>query len=225
MNKTTHEMAQEYRHLSFYQQRLANNGAVDEANAMNKQLNEIILALKEKGYPVRSLIENVKDEMKIMKEYEYVIIFSDGGVRNHHDSTQESKAASAFILYGNREILKQQGEYIGQMYTLPSGLKVEVSSTLAEYAGLLQGIDYVLDNRIKANKYIFVSDCSVMVEQILGKRIPSNPSLQECVDTCKKKMRLLKNVEIKHVERGKNKWADALVNDILNEHERMGVFC
>lgn len=218
-------MVKKYRHLSLLQQELANNGAIDKVNSIDEQLVEILTILKERGYPVRFLIEEVKDEVKIMQKYDRAIVFSDGGVRNHHDSAQESKAASAFILYGNNKILKQQGEYIGHAYTLPSGLEVEINSTLAEYAGLLQGMDYILDHHIMAERYIFVTDCSVMVEQISNKRKPSNPAFQECVCSCQKKMRLLGNAEIKHVTREKNKWADALVNDVLNKHEKVGVLC
>lgn len=219
LNKQVQEMVQKYCRIYLLQQKLANNGAVDKANGLDKQLSEIINILKEVGYPVRSLIEETKDKAKKMKKYEHVVIFSDGGVRNHHDSEQESKAASAFILYGNNERLKQQGKYIGQMYTLPSGLEVEVNSTLAEYAGLLQGMNYILDNHIIADKYTFVTDCAVMVEQILSKRNPTNPYFKECRDSFRKKMNLLGNIEIKHVTRENNKYADALVNDILNTNK------
>ena len=225
LNKSVREMVQEYRHLSLLQLKLSNNGAVGKTDNIHDKLDELVAALKDADYPVRALIEEVKDELKVMRKYEHIIVFSDGGVRNHHDSERESRAASAFVLYGNNQRLKQKGRYIGQIYRLPSGAEVEVSSTLAEYAGLLQGMDYVLDNHIVAKKYIFVTDCSVMVEQILGKRTPSSSALQECVDHCRNKMRLLGNVEIKHITRENNKWADALVNDILNKHERMDVVC
>jgi len=215
----------QYRHLYFKEQDSVKGSAFEDAEKACKEKNEILNTLKELGYPIRDLIEDVKEQYKKESKYKHIIVFTDGGVRNHHDSTQASNAASAFVLYGDKKFLKQKGRHIGKTYRLPKGEIVPINSTLAEYDGLLEGMSYLINNGIVADKYTFVTDCSIMMEQINNNRKTSNHNFIECKKTAQKYMSILGNIQVKHVTRDKNRQADALVNQILNEQERVVVPC
>ena len=143
----------------------------------------------------------------------------DGGVRNNHDVSQTSAAASAFVVYGDKKMITHNSSYIGSDIRLPNGEMTEVNSTLAEYHGLHQSLDFIEKHEVKAKKIILLTDCASMVQHILEKA-PQHPNFQRYALLLKNKFDSFCNVELKHIPREHNRVADKLVNQLLDVQER-----
>lgn len=214
-------MVQEYSHLFFSYFKLKENDEEQKAKEISLKQEILLKQLKQNGYDIGTLLEDLKTKKLFMQSYDTIIIFSDGGVRNNHDVDQTSMAASAFSVYGDQKMLKHNATFIGDTIQTPNGEITNINSTLAEYHGLLNALLYVEKYNITAKKVVFLTDCASMVQH-LTKKLPHQSIFRKYALVLKEKLLNIPNVELKHIPREYNKITDALVNQLLDEYERSG---
>jgi ribonuclease HI len=127
----------------------------------------------------------------------------DGGARGN-----PGPAAFGVVVRDARgEVIKEWGEYLGIQ-----------TNNVAEYSGLLAALDYAVREGHTSVKVL--SDSELLVRQMLGEYKVKNPALKELYDRAQALVRKLKQFAIDHVLRERNREADRLVNQVLDERER-----
>ncbi|MEK7218308.1 MAG: ribonuclease HI family protein [Patescibacteria group bacterium] len=131
-------------------------------------------------------------------------LFSDGGSRGN-----PGQAAIAYIVEdpARGEILKQHGECIG----------VETNN-IAEYRALIEGLKAALQYR--PNRLICHLDSELVVKQVAGEYAVKMATLQPLVQEVRELSMEFPDIVFKHIPRGDNFRADALVNRALNDLEK-----
>jgi ribonuclease HI len=86
----------------------------------------------------------------------------------------------------------------------------------AEYEALLDGLKAV--SKWKPDRLEIFLDSKLVVEQVNGRWRIKEPRLQSLLIKAKELLAVFPEVEIKHVERERNKGADALANMAMDEH-------
>jgi ribonuclease HI len=86
----------------------------------------------------------------------------------------------------------------------------------AEYEALLDGLKAV--SKWKPDRLEIFLDSKLVVEQVNGRWRIKEPRLQSLLIKAKELLATFPEVEIKHVERERNKGADALANMAMDEH-------
>lgn len=132
----------------------------------------------------------------MLNKYE---IFTDGGSRGN-------PGISAFAFVVNFE---------GKEIFSSSGFLDISTNNKAEYTALLNALKYVKEEGYE-NVTIY-SDSELMVKQIKGEYKVKDEDLRKFYLECRELILKIKNFEIIHVRREKNKRADLLVNKVLDE--------
>jgi ribonuclease HI len=86
----------------------------------------------------------------------------------------------------------------------------------AEYLALIEGLKAV--SEWKPDRLEVLLDSKLVVEQIKGGYRVKKPELARLYDEAKKLLGVFEDVDIQHVERERNKGADALANKAIDEH-------
>ncbi|MFE4029222.1 reverse transcriptase-like protein [Priestia sp. YIM B13551] len=217
------QMANDFSHLFFSFYEHVNSGNHSKAKEISTKQDSLLKQLKVNGYDVGALLEDLKTRKIFQTKYETVFVFSDGGVRNNHDPNLKPLSASAFTIYGDKKIIKHGGEFIGDRITLPNGGNIEVNSTLAEYNGILRALQFVEKYQVKADKIVFLTDCDSIVKHL--KNLPNQHIYQDYVQELQERLTSFSNAELKHIPRELNKVTDALVNQLMDIHERGEKVC
>ena len=92
------------------------------------------------------------------------------------------------------------------------------TNNVAEYLALIDGLRKIADwkpDRVEA--YL---DSKLVVEQMAGRYRVKHPALQLLHRQATTLARALPEVEFRHVERAKNKGADALANRAIDEYQK-----
>ncbi len=92
------------------------------------------------------------------------------------------------------------------------------TNNFAEYSGLLAALDYAVQQGAKGLKV--VSDSELMVRQMLGIYKVSSPQLRDLYERARALSRKLDFFRIEHVYREKNREADRLANQAMDEGSR-----
>ena len=133
-------------------------------------------------------------------------IFTDGGARGN-----PGPAAAAFIVYQGEGILAQEGHYLGR-----------ATNNVAEYQAVLKSFDWLLSHREKAKeaeKVEFFLDSKLVVSQLNGQFKIKARNLLPLVLAIKQKEKALGvPVSYSYIPRFKNKAADLLVNQTLDQN-------
>lgn len=131
------------------------------------------------------------------------ILFTDGGARGN-----PGPGAIGVVLKDEAgELVYEASQYIG-----PS------TNNEAEYKALLHGLQVV-----KQKEFDEVScnlDSELVVKQLNGQYKVKNENLKILFDEIKKLQLEMPNITFTHIPREKNKLADKLVNNALDNHER-----
>jgi len=132
-------------------------------------------------------------------------IYTDGGALNN-----PGPAASAYVIYHNKDIIHQEGVYLGPQ-----------TNNYAEYNAVILALEEVKElvqvGKVKElEKIFFVSDSNLLVNQLNGLYKVKNAGIRECV---LKVRRLEQEVNVPvsytHVMREQNTVADAIVKQTL----------
>jgi len=89
------------------------------------------------------------------------------------------------------------------------------TNNVAEYLAVIEGLNAV--SEWKPDRVELFLDSKLVVEQLKGNYRVKNAALAPLHARASKLMRALPEVEIRHVERAKNKGADALANRAIDE--------
>ncbi len=126
------------------------------------------------------------------------LLKTDGGSRGN-----PGPAACAFILHENFGIIYFDGLFLSQ-----------VTNNVAEYNGLILGLEYCLKKKI-LNLEIQM-DSELIVQQLLGKYQVKDAKMKELFKKIQELLSKLESYKISHIPREENKLADRLVNVILD---------
>lgn len=135
-----------------------------------------------------------------------IIVFTDGGSRGN-----PGPAATGVVLYdAQMNVLKKAGEYIG-----------ETTNNEAEYAALLKALKMVKalvgKDHAKETKIEVRADSELMVRQMRGEYKIENRRIQELFLAIWNLRVEFGGVEFVNIPRERNKEADSLVNEALDE--------
>lgn len=129
-----------------------------------------------------------------------ITAFCDGGARGN-------PGPSGFGVYiederGQR--LAELSEYLGIR-----------TNNFAEYSGLLAALEFAL--RYDHPRLRVISDSELMVKQIKGQYKVKSPDLRPLYEEAKRRIAGLESFHIQHVLRNKNKEADRLANQAMDQ--------
>lgn len=129
-----------------------------------------------------------------------LIANTDGGSRGN-----PGPAAYAVVIKNTEfEDVARIKKYIGK-----------ATCNVAEYLGVLAAVRYAVE--ASAESLFIYSDSQLVVQQIRGFYTVKDATLKTLYDKIIKLLPYLKAFHIEHVKREKNKEADALVNEALDE--------
>ncbi len=132
-------------------------------------------------------------------EEEYCELYVDGGARGN-----PGPAACGYILKNSDGgIIESEGIYLG-----------ETTNNVAEYTGLLKGLQCARKHKVRA-LHIF-SDSELMVKQIIGEYKVKSEKLEPLYYQIQRMLLSFDRWQIKHIPRALNKEADGLVNKVLD---------
>lgn len=128
-----------------------------------------------------------------------VILYTDGGARGN-----PGPAAVGVVLYDQSgKEQKRLGQVIGN-----------TTNNQAEYKALIAGLEQAL--KLGATEVVCHLDSELVVRQMQGKYKVREPGLLSLAPQVFRLMGKLKHVQFVHVPREKNKLADKLVNEALD---------
>jgi ribonuclease HI len=131
-----------------------------------------------------------------------VVIYTDGGARGN-----PGPAAIGVVLFNSSDSLnpiKELGQYIGN-----------ATNNQAEYQALLAGLEEALV--LGASEVFCFLDSELVVRQLQGRYKIKESNLKELAARVFRLSSKFRHLEFKHVLREKNKLADKLVNEALDE--------
>ena len=136
------------------------------------------------------------------RSYE-IVANIDGGARGN-----PGPAAYGVVVYNAQgELIKEWGEYLGIQ-----------TNNVAEYSGLIAALEYAAGARHKSMKVL--SDSELLVRQMRGQYKVKSPALRQLYDRAQVLTRKLEKFSIEHVLRERNREADRLVNQVLDDRRR-----
>ncbi len=136
------------------------------------------------------------------EEFYELELYIDGGSRGN-----PGPAACAYILRTpDGKIIKSEGIYLG-----------ESTNNIAEYSGLLRGLESARDLNVR--ELNIFSDSELLVKQLIGEYRIRNIELQRLLEQIQRLLLLFDRWQIRHISREKNKEADRLVNVTLNREQ------
>lgn len=128
-----------------------------------------------------------------------LILYSDGGARGN-----PGPAAIGIVIYDAKmKELKRISQVIGS-----------TTNNQAEYKALIVGLGSA--EKLGAEQVICYLDSELVVKQLLGKYKVREETLKEPMMQVLRLKNKFKNVEFVHIRREKNKLADKLVNEALD---------
>lgn len=135
--------------------------------------------------------------MKSNKTYD---LYTDGASRGN-----PGKAGGGAILYDeNGHIISSAKDFFGVC-----------TNNIAEYRALILGLEKALGKGCRCLR-IFL-DSELLVRQIQGSYRVKNENLAKLMTEVRKLLSFLDEYTIKHIERAKNKAADRLANEAIDE--------
>ncbi|MFV1917086.1 MAG: ribonuclease HI family protein [Patescibacteria group bacterium] len=131
-------------------------------------------------------------------------IYSDGGARGN-----PGPAAAAFVVISDGRVNYKKAKYLG-----------EATNNVAEYCGVLMALDWLVKDKVVSVKKIgFYLDSELVANQLSGNYKVKNENLKTLILKIKKlEEKSGINIVYKSVPRSKNKLADYLVNEVLDEN-------
>jgi probable phosphoglycerate mutase len=136
---------------------------------------------------------------------DWISAHCDGGARGNPGPS----GFGALIQDADGAVIAELSEFLGIQ-----------TNNFAEYSGLLASLDYALTHGHRRLRV--VSDSELMVKQIQGKYQVKSPILRPLYDQARKKIAQLEAFEITHALRHKNKDADRLANQAMDQGMRRG---
>lgn len=136
-----------------------------------------------------------------MSNLTYLKLYTDGGSRGN-----PGPAAYGFVVYDAAGIILEKcGNYLG-----------EATNNIAEYAGLISGLEWITLHHPQVPVKIFM-DSLLVVNQVQGKFKVKNSGLLPKYQRVQELLARLPDYTISHTYREQNVLADQLLNTALNK--------
>lgn len=136
--------------------------------------------------------------LKVMKG-KHLILYCDGASRGN-----PGPGAYGFVILEDDEVVFSEGARMGV-----------VTNNVAEYEGLLKGLEKSLD--LGATQITVRSDSQLLVRQLNGEYKVKAPHIIPLVQKARRLLERFHKVEITHIPREENSAADALCNEALDQ--------
>lgn len=133
----------------------------------------------------------------------YIKLYTDGGARGNPGPA----AAGAVLENSSGDIIKETGLYLG-----------EITNNQAEYKALILGLKTAIS--VGASELECILDSQLVVRQLNGDYKVKSANLKPLWNQAKKLEENFEKITYIHVKRHKNKDADRLVNEVLDEVEK-----
>lgn len=131
-------------------------------------------------------------------------LYTDGGSRGN-----PGPSAGAYILENaNGNVIDTGGKFFG-----------ETTNNVAEYSALLMGL--MAARKLRVTELFVFADSELMVRQVTQKYKINNSQLKDLANMVWQITMPFDVLEYQHIRRTENKIADELVNQILDEYERV----
>jgi len=136
----------------------------------------------------------------------HVKIHTDGGARGN-----PGPAAGAFVIadLADDTVLHAEGVFLGR-----------ATNNVAEYSAMIAGLRVAAS--LEAAQVDLFSDSQLMVRQMTGRYRVKNEGLKPLFAEARELAEQFERCDFHHVRREKNKQADALVNEALDEGRSVG---
>jgi ribonuclease HI len=128
-------------------------------------------------------------------------LFCDGGSRGN-----PGKAASGYVIFDGDDIIYEGGKYLGI-----------ATNNEAEWQAVTLGSAYVLEAYGSGVELEVYLDSELVQKQITGVYRVKQPHLKPFFEEIKNTQKQFKSISFTHVYRAKNKDADRVVNQILDD--------
>lgn len=137
-----------------------------------------------------------------MKNRKTYALYTDGASRGN-----PGKAGGGAILYDES----------GQIISSAKNFLGVCTNNIAEYRALILGLEEALSNGCRCLR-IFL-DSELLVKQINGSYRVKNGNLIKLMKDVRKLLSFLDEYSVEHIERNKNKAADRLANEAIDESQ------
>ena len=136
-----------------------------------------------------------------MNNYKKLIIYTDGGARGN-----PGPAGIGVVVFNadESEIISQHKQYIG-----------ETTNNQAEYKAIISGLQEA--KKLKAQEVEIYTDSELVCSQINGIYKIKNTDFQDSFIKIYNLKQSFKKIKFKHILREKNKLADKLVNQAIDQ--------
>jgi ribonuclease HI len=94
--------------------------------------------------------------------------------------------------------------------------KYEMTNNMAEYYGLIYGLELLIHNNLMNDKITVLGDSKLVIEQVFGTWKCQSDKIKPLNEQAKKLMVRFKNISGRWIPRTLNQMADALCNKVLN---------
>src|SRR3989344_5123218 len=133
-----------------------------------------------------------------------IIIYTDGGARGN-----PGPAGAAFVVINNGKILNKSKSFLGKK-----------TNNEAEYLAIVMAFDYLIDNyKNEAVRIKFYLDSELVARQLSGVYKVKSQNLKPLFATIKNSEKYLQGeIYYESISRTKNKLADLLVNEVIDEN-------
>ena len=132
-----------------------------------------------------------------------LVIFSDGGARGN-----PGKSAATFVVYKDKKVLHKGSRYLGIQ-----------TNNVAEYSGVILALSWIKENQNGVDRVDYFLDSELVVKQLNGVYRIKNESLKKLAASVKElEKHIHPTIHYHHVLREKNKLADRLVNEEIDEN-------
>jgi len=133
-----------------------------------------------------------------------IIIYTDGGARGN-----PGPAGAAFVVINNGKILNKSKSFLGKK-----------TNNEAEYLAIVMAFDYLIENfKNEAVDIKFFLDSELVARQLSGRYKVKSQNLKPIFTKIKNSEKYLKGeVSYNSISRTKNKLADLLVNEVIDEN-------
>ena len=136
-----------------------------------------------------------------MKKYDKLIIYTDGGSRGN-----PGPSGCGVVIYGpENKIIRKYTKFLNK-----------ATNNQAEYEALILGLQKA--KSLKVDKIDCYLDSQLVVEQLNHRYKIKNPDLGSLFIKVWNLSQFFKKVSFYYIPRGKNKVADRLVNQIIDEN-------
>lgn len=195
-------------------------------NLAQDKLANLLLQLKLAGHNTDIIIASIRDEMNLRYSFGDIVVNIDGAARGNGNVEVANSSGVAFIVYDDKgNVVTQHAEYLGSHVELRqqdgSVLSVAATNNVSEYVALIRALEYLVDSCSNARSITVKSDSDTVVQQVNLTNTTRAPHLIKLRDYALSLVKNFSNLTLVHIPREENTEADALINKVLDEVEKV----